>query len=136
MKTFLTSITLIAFVGFVTSADPKEKTTLLIETNAADLAKEFEKNADAAKKRYDPKPPKGATAGGAYVKIGGEVDKADKGGVYLKTDSKVKVYIQTKKLPETGRFVADGSGTFKDFKNNTVTLECKEVEYKRIIGDK
>src|SRR4051812_41529587 len=78
--------------------DPKG--VLVIEVDAADLAKEFQNDPEAAKKKYDPTGPKGG-AGGAVVKLSGVVDSATDKDITLKGAGKVAVVIRAKKVTGT-----------------------------------
>ena len=158
MKGFAVSATVFACVllfGSVGHADDKkakgdvEVFNLLIVT-PNELAGDFEKNPEAAKKKYSSAPSPAGTpdvdirsdgalnlnTSGTYIKIEGAVEVlGDK--VYLKNVTKLKILLNPKKLPEKdGRWTASlFPATFKEFKDNTIVLEGG-VSYERISGDK
>ena len=115
----------------------KKAQSILIEVTAADIAKEFAKDRDAATKKYDPNPPKKRAAGGAIIKISGELEKAKGMDLFLKTDSPIKVLIKAKKLvgEATGKKAVEvDGGTFKEFKDKTIVIEAATAKLVQIVG--
>jgi len=116
----------ILFVGASVGQEKKTE-TILIETTAEKLAKEFADDERAATKKYDPNPPKkkGASAGGAVISMTGELDKMEKTDLWLKVAPPIKVLIKAKKVTGMGKSVQVTGARFKEFKNKTVIIEAE-----------
>lgn len=134
MHMLLATICFVVPSASLRTSDRKPDT--VIRTSAADLAKEFGRDAEAAKKKYNPNPPPGAKVGGAVVTLTGKVGGSDRKGVYLLTGSNVYVYVKTSKLPAfSGDIMFDGTGRLVGYKDETVTLEMDEVMYSIFIHE-
>jgi hypothetical protein len=130
---------LVALVGTATAQDTKDKQkavgAIRYEVTADELAKEFKDNAAAARKKYDPNPPKGG-AGGAIIAITGELQRTGRGEVSLKNDAGLTVLLRAKnvKQPPNNRQVVIASGKFNSFNRNTITIDADSIEFKQIVG--
>jgi hypothetical protein len=112
------------------------------KVDADDIASEFGKDASAATKKYQQRITTAGQECLVIASISGVVETLGAGYNYdqenkalsLKTDSKIKVTLcgvtnppdATKRASIT---VAYASGTFKEFKSNTVFIEVKEIDY-------
>ncbi len=120
----------------------KKTETILITTTASEIAQEFAKNPAEAAKKYNPNPPKKGAAGGAIIKISGELEKTVGADIYLRVDPPtkpaIKVAIRLKKADPAAKgkkaVTVDG-GIFKEFKNQTIVIEADGVSLREIIGD-
>ena len=129
------------FLSSATAQDKDKKPveSILIKVTAADVAKEFAKDAKDAAKKYNPEPPMKGGLGGTIIEISGEVEKVTGKDIELKTETKIKVRLKAKKVdgPADGRRVVESAtGKFKEFKNNTIVIEVGDVTLKRVIGEK
>lgn len=134
---YIIGLCVFVVVGQAVSAQaPKPVGTVLLETTANDIAKEFKDDPEAAKKKYNPNPPKGG-AGGAIINLTGMFQGKGTGLITLKNDSGMDVAINVQNVPnDFGRYhVIVSSARFKSINGKTIFLDAGSVEYKRIIGD-
>lgn len=130
------------FVEGVQGGGKKEPAkTFLIDKNAEEIAKDFEKDYRKALTEYDPNPPAGG-AGGAIIKTGGEVKTVMGKRVVFKTGSKVEVVLDADKIefpnPKGKRMVVgnvEGRLNTKMTTKDRVVIRCETVTLKNITGD-
>lgn len=139
MQRFLAVLVIASITSISSSDEPKEPMkvgTLLIKTNAVDLAKEFKSDPVAAAKKYNPDAPKGVRAG-AIVELSGEVSGSGNGIILLKNDSGIIIVVTVPEMPKDkdGRWVVTATGKFAKFNNGTLQINADSVKYNRIIGE-
>ena len=99
------------------------------KVTADELADAFKADADAAKKKYEAETKDGAKP---VLQVIGELKDVKKKDLTLKTTGKIAVVLLVKNIDEkavAGKRIS-GTGTFKEFKSNTVFIECQEVDLK------
>jgi hypothetical protein len=115
-------VTLLSWTAAGLSANlPKEPAPPSV--SAAGLAKEFEKDADAAKKKYAPD---------TTITLLGNVTEVKGKEVRLQTDSKVRIVLKAKEVRggvEAGKegMALTASARVKSFDGKEVVVECEEV---------
>ena len=107
---------------------------------AEELARAFQKDAAAARKRFIPNPDdakKGKIAGVTrLIPIHGIVKQVGRGGIQLQTGTKLVVMLRSKKTPGKpgeGRQAASGNGFVQSFDGKTIIVEVDSVEFKRVL---
>jgi hypothetical protein len=141
MRHILGCLIVVALAASNEAQEKKKAGAILVKADAVEIAAEFEKDAKAARKKYDPRPPKGG-AGGTIVEITGVVASVNerKKTVTLETGTKVSVVLQAKKFigpdQKSKRLLAQATGRFDRFERNTVVIECDEANLLRIVEEK
>jgi hypothetical protein len=102
-----------------------------VQVDAGDLARDFEKNPNEARKKY-----------GAAIEVIGlvvNINKVKK-TLTLDTGEKVSVVLQAKRITEpdqkTRQRAAQATGRFRRFEKNTVFIECDEAKLLPVIEEK
>ena len=132
MRRILMSLALAAFaVGASALAQEKKAEkkaeAIAIKVEAVELALEFQKDPQAAKRKYDPAP------GGTIIQVHGIVGKVnnrDKSVTFDTTNVKVSVVLQAKKLTgpdKRRRSWPRRRRDLKSFEKNTVVISCDEA---------
>src|SRR5262249_9220909 len=109
-------------------ADKDSPEPRVIKVTAVDMFKEFQKDTDAAARKY--LPPKGETPG-VLIDITGVVDKVDGKAVEvaLKTGANGYIVLHAKNIEgiNAGARV-QARGTFRNYFKNIVLIDCNQVK--------
>ena len=135
MKILIVCFTALAFL--LPAKAFSQTGTLMKQATAEEVAKDFKDNADTAKKKYNPEPPKGGQ-GGTIVQFKFQrLTDVDGKSLTLKTDGKIKVVINAKGLDQdtSGKKLVSCTAKFKEFKNNTVYFDSSDVKLTQITGE-
>lgn len=122
------------FAAVLAGARGQEQKADAIKVDAAILAREFEKDADEARKKYDAK--------GATIEVTGLVASVNsrRRTVALDTGAKVSIVLQAKKITgpdqKSRRLAAQTTGKFTRFDRNTVFIDCDEATLLRVVEEK
>ena len=142
MRRILMSLALAALVVGASAPAQEKKAekkaeAIAFKVEAVELALEFQKDPQAARRKYDPAP------GGTIIQVHGIVGKVnnrDKSVTFDTTNTKVSVVLQAKKLTgpdkQSKKLASQATGTFKSFEKNTIVISCDEAMLLRIVEEK
>jgi hypothetical protein len=121
------ALALLPLTALLAADDPAQPRVLKV--TAEDLVKEFEKDADAATRKY--LPPK-MGAGGTLITITGVVQATDPKAVEvaLKSGPNTRVILHAKKIAgiKAGDVVRAERGRFRNYLLRTILIDCDEVK--------
>lgn len=138
MKSHLISACVLA-LGLAAFAEDKKPPvgTYIIDTTVDEITADFKKDADKAKTKYNPNPPKGVL-GGALINLSGVIKDVGNGFVTLKNDNGIKLTVKVNNIPKNANnktLVKISGAKFVSYKDGEIVIEVEKAEFTPIIGE-